>query len=419
VQTLDRPSFNVNRLSLRDLLLIEQAQERMGKHDGGINPYFARMMASAGPGPGGAQPTGSGTKQPQLYPFAAGTREIRLPVGQLAFSAGATVQMPSGGPIPKSGFFAAYYLTYIGSVTVSVAGTAGTPNIWNVLQNVNITANYGYQYRNLDGDSLRFMANINLPFGGYNVPNGTATYQNYNPASATAQAIEFSLTDNIALNEGINYQDFLISTQTLDSDLIFQVTWSAINGAINANTETINALTGTLYCDGLWFSVPDRTKFSVPKISFVQQISSGDSGLGTTVAAGVANTINLTPVQGPRYLQLALKVTENGSPDPATYGTYMQQFELKANNAESLFIQTAQRAIARQTEFFNRVLPAGWFVFDFLHDTTFINAKGMYGRNIISTQLYSTLWMIVTTLSTMPTPTSIKVVKRIAAPIQS
>lgn len=397
------------RMSRHDMALIENAEGRMFKKDTFENA-IARMMAT------NAAPAGGGK---QLYPFAAGTREIRLPIGQLAFSAGATVQMPNGGPIPKSGYFASVYYTFIGSVTVGTAGSAGTPNLVNVLQNINLTANYGYQYRNVDGDSLNFLANLNLPSGGFLMPAGVPTYQNYNPASATAQPIEFTFTDNIALNEGVNYQDFLISTQTLDSDLILQITWSAIQGAINANTETITALSGILYADGLWFSVPDRSQFAVPNIQYVQQISSGDSGLGTGIAAGQANTINLTPVQGPRYLQLAIKVTENNVLDTANFATKMAQFELRANNAESLFIQTAQRTIARQTEFFNRALPAGWFIFDFLHDASIINAKGMYGRNIISTQLYSTLWLIVTTLSSMATPASIKVVKRIAAPIQS
>jgi hypothetical protein len=408
--TLDAPY--VNRFTRQDLANIERAQGRMYKSDGGD---FTRIMGA------GAPPAASNGKK-QLYAFAAGTREIRLPIGQLLYSAGATVQMPNGGPIPKSGYLAAIYYTFIGSVTVGTAGTAGTPNIVNVLQNVNLTANYGYQYRNIDGDSLILMANLNLPGGGFNGPAAVPTYQNYNPASATAQPIEFTLTDNIALNEGVNYQDFLISTQTLDSDLILQITWSAITGAINANTEIITALSGTLYADGLWFSVPDRSQFSVPNIQYVQQITSGDSGLGTGVAAGQVNTINLTPVQGPRYLQLAIKVTGSvsaGVPDTANFATKMAQFELKANNAESLFIQTAQRTIARQTEFFNRALTAGWFVFDFLHDASIINAKGQYGRNIISTQLYSTLWLNVTTLSSMAVGTSIKVVKRIAAPIQS
>lgn len=396
----------LNRLSKMDMAMIENAQHRMYS----IESRSKRMLMGTAVAGGSAK---------QLYPFAAGTREIRLPIGQLAYSAGATVQMPNGGPIPKSGFLASIYYTFIGSATVSAAGSAGTPNIVNVLQNVNLTANYGYQYRNVSGDSLLMMANLNLQTGSFNIPAAVPTYQNYSPASATAQPIEFTLTDNIALNEGVNYQDFLISTQTLDSDLILQITWSAINGAINANTETISALSGTLFADGLWFSVPDRTQFMVPNIQYIQQISDGDSGLGTAVAAGQANTINLTPVQGPRYLQLAIKVTENGVSDTANFATKMAQFELRANNAESLFIQTAQRTIARQTEFFGRALTAGWFIFDFLHDVTLINAKGMYGRNIVSTQLYSTLWLIVTTLSSMATPTSIKVVKRIAAPIQS
>lgn len=394
----------LSRLSKTDMALIESAQYRMHKNDTAPRPT---MMATAG---GGAK---------QLYPFAAGTREIRLPIGQLAFSAGATVQMPNGGPIPKSGYLAAIYYTFIGSATVSVAGSTGTPNIWNVIQNVNLTANYGYQYRNCDMDSLRMVAICNLQSGSLIVPASTPTYQNYVPTSLTAQPIEFSITDNIALNEGVNYQDFIISTQTLDSDLILQITWSAINGAINANTETVSALSGILYADGLWFSVPDRSQFAIPTIAYIQQITSGDSGLGTAIAAGNANTINLTPVQGPRYLQLFAKVTTNTGTDPANFASFISQFELKANNAESLFIQTAQRTIARQTEFFGKALPAGWFVFDFLHDVSLINAKGMYGRNIVSTQLYSTLWLIVTTLSTLPLPTSIKIVKRIAAPIQS
>lgn len=405
--------MNFNRISRTDLALIERAQERQYNADKRSGSFMERMMASA------MATTAGASAQNQLQAFAAGTREIRLPVGSASFAASQTIQMPNGGPIPKSGFLASAYFTFIGSVTVSAAGTAGTPNIVNVLQNINLTANYGYQYRNIDGDSLNFLANLNQPTGSLNIPSGVPTYQNYNPASATAQAIEFSFTDNIALNEGINYQDFLISTQTLDSDLILQITWSAINGAINANTETVSALTGTLYVDGLWFSVPDRRLFALPEIKFVQQITSGDSGLGTGVVAGAANTINLTPVQGPRYLQLFIKVVSNGVPDTANYASKMSQFELKANNAESLFIQTAQRTIARQTEYFGRALSAGWFVFDFLHDASIINAKGMYGRNIVSTQLYSTLWLIVTTLSSMATPTTIKVVKRIAAPIQS
>jgi hypothetical protein len=390
----------INRLSRIDAALIENAQARIGRS--------IQATATAPP-----------PQQRQLRDFGQGTREIRLPIGQIAFAAGGTFQMPNGGPIPKSGFLSSIYYTFIGNVTVGTAGTSGTPTLYNFLQNISLTANYGYQYRNFDGETLRLFNLLNEPNGVLDpFSSANPAYKNYDPTSATAQAVQFSLTDNIGLNEGINYQDFLVSTQTLDSDLILQVTFGQIT-APRANTEVITAVSGTLYADGLWFSVPDRSVFAVPEIRYVQQISSGDSGLGTGIAAGAPNVVNLTPVQGPRYLQLAIKVTANGVPDPANSATAIQSFELRANNAESLFIQSAVRTIMRQTEYFGRALPAGWFVFDFLHDVNLLNAKGPFGRNIVSTQLYSTLWLIVTTLGGLAVPASFKIAKRIAAPIQA
>jgi hypothetical protein len=362
---------------------------------------------------------------PKLKAFAAGTREIRLPVGTAAFNAGQQVQIPNQGPIPKSGFLAALYFQFIGTITVGTIGSAGTPNLYSLIQTYLLTANYGYQYRNCDGETLYVMGALSNTPRGYMPATSRNTYVNYNPASATAQSVNMTWVDRIALNEGVNYQDFLISCQTLDSDLIMQITFPNVVGSgINANTEIISSITGTLNVDGLWFSVPDKTVFQLPNINYIQQITSGDSGLGTGTVANAVNTCNLTPVQGPRYMQLLCKVYSAAGNDPTSNATTIVQFELKANNAESLFIRRAQEVLNWQEDYFgmtnaNNFNMQGWFIFDFLHDVTLPSAKGMFGRNIVSTQLYSTLWLNITTSASLAANTQFKIAKRIAAPIQA
>ncbi len=364
----------------------------------------------------------SGNGKATLYPFLFGTQEQRVPIAAIPLTPGlkaATVR------IPKNGYLAKMTYRFVGSVTISGAGTAGTPNLFNLLSNVALSYNGGFLYRQVDGESL-YVLNCARRTGAFGVggatgPNnnpvtGGRAYANYVPTSTTTTPIGFIIEDDIALNSQVNADRYLLAAQARNADITLDVTFGTI-ASVYANTEVASALTGTLYVEGLFLLDPDYSKFAQPDLTRVQQIITDTSFTSVTLGD---NTVAIVPVNGPKYLQLFFKVQTNGTPDPGGLTSVTTRVQLKINNGLNRYDMSPQ-ALQQENDAQlgrNSALPTGWYMLDFLDDASINNAVSLVGRNVISTEKIANLWL-VTTIATGTNLTAnnlIKLIKRVEMP---
>jgi hypothetical protein len=358
----------------------------------------------------------AGGNAPQLLPYALGARRIPIPLGSIPFAAGSQTNFK----LPKTGLLGALQLRFVGTVTVGTAGAATTPQLWNIIKNYLVTANLGYQYRNMDGETLLLKADMDFD-GNNDVLTGSPTFKTYNPASATAQPVNFVLEDHISLNEDLNFTDFMVSCQTYDDDKYVSITFGAITDIIGeGGTEVITSITGTLFIDGLYFSIPDLKQYALPPTlgKQTQQCLTDAGYSGGLVVANADNTIHLTPVQGPRYMQIAYKCKFNGVSDTADVNSLVNTVVLKANSSVELERYAAQTLIQRAYNLYGRKLLNGWVLLDYLSDIGIPNRMSPIRRNNYSTEEFSTLDLILNLgAATVTGNTYIKIFKRIWSPV--
>lgn len=354
-----------------------------------------------------------------LQPFLYGSRPSWRSVAQIPFVAGLAIPSTK---FPKYGYLAKVRYRFVCSVNVTAAGTAGTPKLHYLFQNYRISLNGNYQYRNMDGESLALKNNLECE--GANDPVFSANnlnYTNYNPASATAQTIQYVVDDEIALNDGVNLDRFLLAAQARNYDIVFDGTFGAnpngtapgYTGGIAANTE-VAAITGTLYIEAMYMLDPDYSKFAAPDGSQIQQIL--DDLTYTNVSIG-DNVIPIVPINGPQYLQLLFKPVFNNTIDTAGVAAKVTHVRFRVNNAQDLYDVSSQTLYQENFNHYNRTLPFGYYALDFLDDMSLVNASSAVGTRVLSTATLASLELIVTVASgTTTTNSVIKLFKRLKNP---
>jgi hypothetical protein len=360
---------------------------------------------------------GTGTTD-NRYPFLWGTQEQWTPIATIPFVAGTKAAQVR---IPKNGYLLQMRYRFVGAANVTTAGSAGTPYLPAILGSVVVSYNGGFQYRQVDGETLHMMNNIRY-YGQTDPVTGGPSYTNYSPASATNQNISFVLDDEIGLNTGVNADKYLLAAQARNADITLDVTFGANpngtfvpNNGIAANTE-VAAISGTLYVEGLYLLDPDYTKFKGPDLSKVQQIVTDNSF--TSLAIG-DNTVPVVPVNGPKYLDLLYKVQCNGVYDPLTvFGGYQTRVQLKINNGLARYDISPTALLQSNVRFIGRPLGRGWLYFNFLEDLSVIGVVSAVGRNVISTEKIANFWLIPTiaTGTNITANNLVKLIKRVEMP---
>jgi hypothetical protein len=99
----------------------------------------------------------------------------------------------------------------------------------------------------------------------------------------------------------------------------------------------------------------------------------------------------------------------------------ISRVRLRLNNNQDMYDYSLQALQQSNFEHYGRTLPLGWYVLDWLDDIGLVNAVSPIGRNIISTEKISALWLIVTVNSgvTVTAPSVIKLLKRVKTPAVS
>lgn len=386
-------------------------------HDSGGGGHHGGMGA-------GVAPDHSGRKLPFLW----GTQEQRIPIATIPFVAGAKAPTVR---IPKNGYLSKLLFRFIGNANVTVAGTARvTPPIWNLISQYVLSYNGGFQYRNMDGESMLVM-NMRRCFGADVITNGP-TYKTYTVTSVTNQTIGFIIEDEVNLNTQVNADKYLLAAQARNADITLDITFDSGGNVSLSNGETV-AFSGTLFVEGLYLlDPPDYVHFDEPNLRKVQQILTDTSYTNLVIGD---NTVPIVPVNGPKYLDILFLLqysrASGAAPvvDTQGFSTSCSRVQLKINNGLNRYDMSSQalaqencrqlgRASCMPALATNAALPPGWYMMNFLDDASINNAVSMVGRNVISTEKIANLWLIPTIASgtVIGSGAVIKLIKRAELP---
>lgn len=362
------------------------------------------------------------------YPFIWGAQQQYVQVAAINVTPG---QKCPTVRIPKNGFMGELLFRFVGTVNVTSGGTAGVPNILQLIQSYVLSYNGGFQYRNLDGETMYVMDLIRNV--GPDVVMGGPSFRNYNPANTGAQNVGFIMRDNISLNNGVNADKYNLAAHARNADITMDITFGAnpngtfIFRGIAAQTE-IATISGTLFVEGLYLlDPPSYIRFDKPNLKKVQQIELDTSY--TQVVIG-DNTVALTPLNGPKYMGVAFKGIFGGIGDVQGYGSSISRIQLKINNGLNRYDLSSAALAQRNCNDLQRIqcgtlaspvnaaLPQGWYYLDFLSDASINNAVSQVGRNVISTERIASLWLIVTVASgtNLTGNNMIELIKRVELP---
>jgi hypothetical protein len=334
--------------------------------------------------------------------------------------------------IPKNGFLLELLFRFVGNANVTAAGSAGSPNLLQLINNYVCSYNGGFMYRSLSGEDIYVMDLLRNQ--GVDAVLGGPSYKNYNPAAiATTNAVGFVMRDYIGLNTGVNADKYLLAAHARNADITLDITFNPnpsgafVFGGVGANTETA-LITGTLFVEGRYLLDPaSYARFDKPNLRKVQQIENDTSY--TQLVTG-DNTVSITPLNGPKYLGLLFKVVANGVPDPQGLSSYVSRVQLKINNGLNRYDVSSQALAQRNCNELHRIqtgtiaapnnaaLPPGWYSLDFLSDASINNAVSQVGRNVISTERIASLWLVVTIQpgTSLAANNIIKLIKRVELP---
>jgi hypothetical protein len=363
------------------------------------------------------------------FPFIWGAQEQYVPIAAIPVTMG---QKASTIRIPKNGFLLELLFRFVGNANVTAAGTAGQPNLLQLIQNYVLSYNGGFMYRSLSGEDVYVMDLLRNQ--GVDAVLGGPSYKNYTPAAiAPTNAVGFVMRDYVGLNTGVNADKYLLAAHARNADITMDITFSPnpsgtfIFGGVGANTETAT-ISGTLFVEGRYLLDPaSYARFDKPNLRKVQQIENDTSY--TQLVTG-DNTVSITPLNGPKYLGLLFKVVANGVPDPQGLTSFVSRVQLKINNGLNRYDVSSQALAQRNCNELHRIqcgtilapnnaaLPPGWYSLDFLSDASINNAVSQVGRNVISTERIASLWLIVTIQPGTPLTANniIKTIKRVELP---
>ena len=396
------------------------------QHAGGEHQHAGGHHQHAGHGDhhGG----GGGEEHHGKYPGIWGMQEQFTTIASIPVVAG---QKSPTVRIPKNGFLEEILFRFVGTANVTGVGTAGSPELFQIIQSYILSYNGGFQFRSLTGSDIYFMDLARNQ--GADAVMGGPSFKNYNPASATNQTVGFVMRDYVALNTGVNADKYLLAAHARNADITLDVTFannpsgSFVFRGVGANTETA-VISGTLFVEGRYLlDPPSYERFDKPNLRKVQQIENDTSYTQLVIGD---NTVSIVPLNGPKILGIGFRCFFNGQPDTQGFGSSISRIQLKINNGLNRYDISSQALAQRNCNDLQRIqcgtiaapvnaaFAAGWYYLDFLSDASLNNAVSQVGRNVISTERIASLWLIVTVINgtNLTQNNMIELVKRVELP---
>ena len=409
-----------------DLLSPEQGlfahgdhHDKHGHHGGGGGGHHGGGGGGGGHHGGGGG--GGGDHGDELKPFADGTTDFPTPIQGL----GSALTAAAGGgnttpltPIPKTGFVGQFNHNVVGTLTVGTTGTAANFPLHRLMSNYSVVNSLQYPYRSLNFDDIWLWNNIGQQYTGpFDTMYGSLTLNEPGVASTGAKGFGYSFTDWIALNDGVNFSRFLLSSLTNSNDLTILITWlgSANLSYIqaNGNAAVFSAYTASDAVSCVFNTVPDPDEWYWPDTSKVQQVMGDPSWQQLT--ANATNNINLTPISGPDFLGLGIQVIWNTSQngwltDPLTPGgSGIVSVAIQVGGSIPLKTWTLSDLVRMFEMRFGRSPSFGCLYIDLTTDVGLPNNMSNIMRKAIATTKYSQMSLIITTNGNQTVGTGAKV----------
>jgi hypothetical protein len=379
-----------------------------GGHDGGHGGH-------GGQGGGG----GHDDRRHALKSFAEGTSDFPTPIQGLG---SALTAAANGGnttpltPIPKTGFVGQLNHQVAGTITVGTLGTQYQVPMHRVMANYAFQNSLSYPYRSLNYDDIWFWTNISQEYtSNFDTVYGSLSSLQPVVTSTGAKNYQYTFTDWIALNDGVNFSRYLLSALTNSNDLTILITWlnSANLAYLGANTTVFSAYSASDAVSCVFQTVPDPDEWYWPDTSKVQQCL-GDPSF-QTLQANATNNINLTPISGPDFLGIGIQVVWNTSSagwlvDPLTVaGSGISQVGLYVGGNIPLKIFTLSDLIRAYEMRTGRSPGYGYLWIDLCSDLSIPNGMSNIMRKALATTKYAQLTLQVVTNSNQTAGTGAKI----------
>jgi hypothetical protein len=340
--------------------------------------------------------------------FAEGSVEYPTLIQGLG---GALTAAAAGGnvstltPVPKTGFVGSVRHVVSGTITVGTTGTQYTVPLHRLIGNYTFANSLQFPYRSLNGatgttgvDDLWMWNYVNQGRGSQDPIYGSLTSEQPVVTTGGAKAFQFAFTDQVAMNNGINFSKFLLSALTNSNDLSFLISWlpqSAL-GILGANTVVFTSYTASDQVSAVYQTVPDPDHYYWPDTSVIQQVI-GDPSFSAQAAVGV-NSINLTPISGPEFLGIGVQIVNTGGTLDTLLPATSAVTQVRLLVAGSIPLKTFSLADLVQAfeNLYGRQPAFGYLYIDLMADLCIPNVMSSAMRKVLSTNKYAQLTLEVT-----------------------
>ena len=351
---------------------------------------------------------GGGGHDEKRLGFAEGSVEYPTLIQGLG---GALTAAAAGGnvstltPVPKTGFVGSVRHAVSGTLSVGTTGTQYVVPVHRLIGNYTFANSLQFPYRSLNGatgttgvDDLWLWNFVNQGRGSQDPIYGSLTSQQPNVATGGAKPFAFAFTDQVAMNNGINFSKFLLSALTNSNDLSFLISWLPQSALANlqANTVVFTSYTASDQVSAVYQTVPDPDHYYWPDTSVIQQVI-GDPSFSAQSAVGV-NSINLTPISGPEFLGIGVQIINSGGTLDTLLPATSALTQIRLLVAGSIPLKTWSLAdLVQQFEnLYGRSPAFGSLYIDLMADLCIPNVMSTAMRKVLSTNKYAQLTLEVT-----------------------
>lgn len=298
----------------------------------------------------------------------------------------------------RQGYLSELRIKFEGTVTVGSAGSVTDPYATiNYFPNIGLRSPQGDYLVSLSSRSLwtqnfRYRGNVYdaLPFGvslaGLQRPDAA----NFNPGSATAQAVDVSYILPIAMNLGENFDTGLLLTQIANNDFVLQLNCAAPGDLVGSGSAAITSITGSVYIEAVWFELVDPAMAQVPDIHTICRLRD------TTTSPLIVGDNYISYQLGPVLMDEALVLFTNVTPDTSN-GANFNYIKKLANRQIEMENRRGKDIYRDQFIDFGKQLPNGVFWLNFFDDYSNVNVTR--ARDFINSNLAAQLDTVVNVAS--------------------
>lgn len=309
--------------------------------------------------------------------FRYATRQNVQKVGQIAFAANGGTPLE----LPRVGFLSRIILQFVGTITLSGAGSLTNLSPWNLLTRIKVNSNLNSFIWDTTGYGAYLEQNVlDRGYAPDKAGAGSVTVDpliHAAPVASGANAWVITWIIPIGGNQGSNFEAGLINLQSPQVRVTVEPTFCPLTDVAALAT----AITGNLNVYYEYYELPDPARAMWPTLNLVRTIEE------QMPVGGVGANIYTIPRQGTLLHLLHYMRLNNARSD--SYDSAQIRFNF------SSFPYQIDKGILRlrNRELLGVDLPTGVYLHDFWHAGEDVSAGD--NRDVIDTEKLSTLESII------------------------